>query len=155
VICPDLKALFSGTYRITHDPVCYPDPARPHIKPESKSDPWYYTIPCQYGTIFPWGPDTLAVEVGDHARVLLRLTSLPGVTQRSDTVLFPLALCDRVAAIVKPRRRRHCHLSPEQRAALRDAGATHRFTKRGAPGEFPALERHGRAEGGPGAVQSL
>jgi hypothetical protein len=52
--------------------------------------------------------------------------AIPGTRLGQDgaqekTVLYPVSLFDRVARVVKPRRR--CHLSPEQLARLGAAGA--------------------------------
>jgi hypothetical protein len=154
--CPDLKALFGAEYKITHDPVCYRDPKQPHIQPESKRDPWLYVLPCRYGTIYPHGRDTLAAEVGDHGRILLKLGELPGVVRRGETVLFPVSLFPRVAEIVKPKRRRRCHLSPEQLARLAAVGSeklqAYRASLGNSPEQFSASPEPLPAESGPGAA---
>jgi hypothetical protein len=152
--CPDLKALFGAEYKITHDPVCYRDPKQPHIQPESKRDPWLYVLPCRYGTIYPHGQDTLAEEVGDHGRILVKLGELPGVVRRGETVLFPVSLFSRVAEIVKPKRRRRCHLSPEQLAAGGDRLRAYHSARDQGPEQFGTVPGLLPAETGPGVTQA-
>jgi hypothetical protein len=112
--------------------VCYRDPAQPHIPPESRDDPWYYQIPCDFGIIYPHGADTLALEIDYHNPTANRVLKIPGTRLSQDgdfekTILFSLSLFDQVAEIVKPKRRRV--LTPEQRAALAEAGSATRFQK--------------------------
>jgi hypothetical protein len=76
--CPDLKALFGDRYKVTHDPVCEPDPAQPHVQPESKNDPWLYQIPCRYGVIYPHGRDTLALEFDYRTPTTKKVLAIPG-----------------------------------------------------------------------------
>jgi hypothetical protein len=55
------------------------------------------------------------------------LAAIPGVTlwqdgDREKCFLFPADLFPAVAAVVEPRRRRKCHLTPEQMARLTELG---------------------------------
>lgn len=77
-------------------------------------DPWMMTVRCRYGEIYPHGETTLAVDVEGHGKIAAQLAALASVTfHRPNTFLFDAADFDKVAAIVKPRRRRQ--LTQEQR----------------------------------------
>jgi hypothetical protein len=117
--CPDLAGLYGDKYQLSRDPAAGP----------GDTDPWVVTLPCRYGVIYPHGPDTLAVEVDGHPKVAARLRRM-GLKAQQDgdgewTFLFDVADFDRVAEVVRPRRRRV--LSPEGRAKLVGAGAGTRF----------------------------
>jgi hypothetical protein len=123
--CINLLALFGRDYRITFDPAYDPF----HV-PKDKLDPWMMQIPCERGIIYPFGGDRLAVEIDYRGPTARAVGALPGVVLHQDgdrekTFLFPLALFDKVAALVQPRKRRR--LSPERRAALAEANAATRF----------------------------
>jgi hypothetical protein len=125
--CLNLRERFGRHYRIAFDP-CYD----PKGVPRAKLDPWYMTIPCRLGTIYPVGGDRLAVEVDYHPHVARKLAALPGaaLTQNGDrekTFTFPAALFDQVAAVVRPYRRRR--VSEAQRQAAREALARYRARK--------------------------
>jgi hypothetical protein len=140
VNCPDLRQLYGANYRITLDEAA-----------ESPSDPWMYQLPCVYGIIYPHGPGTLALEIDYHVQVARKVLAIPGTRLWQDggglprkdadgndvlvpgdkTIVFPVSAFPEVAALVKPRRRRHCTSSPEHLAALREAGVAHRFARHG------------------------
>jgi hypothetical protein len=84
--CPNLRELFGDHYRIGHDPVA--------VTPTARKDPWLMTLPCQRGTIYPFGLDRLAVEVGGRPDTANRLAAIPGVRlhqegDRERTFVFP------------------------------------------------------------------
>lgn len=111
--CLNLAELFGDRYRIGHDEVAQTWGER--------ADPWMMTILCRRGVIYPQGGDLLAVEVDYRPGIAKQLAALGGVRCVQDgdhekTFVFPVALFDAVAAIVKPRKRRK--LSPERRARL-------------------------------------
>jgi hypothetical protein len=111
--CLNLQELYGGRYRIAYDPAA--------DTPSERKDPWMMTIPCRSGAvIYPYGGDLLAVEVDYHTHLAKRLAAIPGVRphqcgEAERTFLFPVALFDQVAEVVKPRVKRR--LTPEQRAA--------------------------------------
>src|SRR5262245_44392252 len=85
-------------------------------------------IPCMFGTIYPHGGEMLAVDADHHPKAVRALATLEGVRcwqdgDRETTFIFPLTLFDRVAGVIRPKRRRR--LSPEQRARL----AAHGFAR--------------------------
>jgi hypothetical protein len=58
----------------------------------------------------PWGHDTLALECDSHNKTAARIATIPGVRVWQDgdqekTFLFDLSLFEKIAAIVKPRKR--------------------------------------------------
>jgi hypothetical protein len=119
-MCIDLKARFGREYRIGLDPAA-----------KSEADPWMFTLPGRRGFIYPHGGEALAVEVDGRPILAKRVAAIPGVVlhqggDREMTFLFPVALFDRVAELVQPRRRRR--LSPEQRETNRTRLARYRFS---------------------------
>ena len=97
------------------------------------------TIPGRFGTIYPYGRESLAVEVDGHPRIAKQVGSIPGIELHQDgdaekTFVFPVNLFDQVAAIVEPRRVKR--LTEEQRARLVEAGQVYRF-QAGAKDGFP------------------
>ena len=110
----NLRERFGDRYRISYDP------AREGRDP----DPWLQTIPCRGGiTIYPFGGTTLAVEVDYHCHVSKALRDMGlRVHQEGDrehTFLFDVADFDRVAAVVKPHRRRQWTEAARQAARER------------------------------------
>ncbi len=105
--CINLKERFGTTFRITRDEAC-----------DNRADPWYYQIPGRMGTIYPYGGDTLAVEVDYHPFLFARLVRLGFTKVHQDgdhekTLLFPADKIEEVATIVRSKRRRR--LNPERR----------------------------------------
>jgi hypothetical protein len=113
----NLRERYGDRYRIGHDPAAETW--------KEQQDPWMMTVLCQGGVvIYPVGGDDLAVEVDHHPGLARQLQDIPGVTSsqsgdHEQTFLFDLGLFDRVAAVVKPRKKRKCPLSREQQ---REAG---------------------------------
>src|SRR5262245_25286113 len=110
----NLLESFGTLYRVTFDPGY-----DPRGVPKRRLDPWMMQLPCRRGVIYPFGGDRLAVEVDYHSQAAKKLAAVPGVELWQDgdhetTFLFPVNLFDRVASLVGPRKRRRCHLSPEQ-----------------------------------------
>jgi hypothetical protein len=131
--CINLLERWGRSYRIAFDASYDPKGVR-----RDKLDPWYMTIPCRYGTVYPVGGDRLAVEVDYRPHIAKRLAALPGVvlSQNGDmekTFSFPVAMFEAVAAIVRPRRRRQ--VSEAQRQIGRAALAQYRARK--PPSEAP------------------
>lgn len=84
---------------------------------------WSYRIPCKYGHIGVWGPETLSVYC-DRPMVIKRLKQISGITvrQRGDRELqatFHPDQIDEVATIMKARKRRHVTMSDERKDELR------------------------------------
>ena len=110
----NLRERFGRRYRITFDPVY--DAKGRH---RDKLDPWMMQIPCRRGTIFPYGEDTLAVELNRHpgvAKQLVRLGLL--IVQDGDhekTFVFSVDRFDAIAEIVMPRQRRQISEAERQR----------------------------------------
>jgi hypothetical protein len=150
-LCVNLRERFGRQYRITYDPAYDPR----HV-PRDKLDPWMMQIPCRGGVvIYPYGGQLLAVEVDYRPKTAHRLRQMGlRCTQDGDrekTFVFDAADFDRVAAVVHPRKRRHCHRTPEQqRAAGERLAALARRTK--AQGGPEARQAPKSAPGGPGAV---
>lgn len=109
--CINLLQRFGARYRIGFDPAY-------DAKHRSRAvlDPWYMTILCKYGEIYPHGGDELVAEVRGHPMIRKRLCALDCVTinQLGDTemsVRFLVVDFDRVASVPHPRKR--YNLSPE------------------------------------------
>ena len=107
----DLKALYGKRYRVR-----YEQPATTHCQ-----DVWYQIILCRYGHIYQHGDGMLGYASDRRGAMVNTLASLDccEVTQEGDdglNVVFPLSEFDRVAQIVRPRKRRT--MSPERRAQV-------------------------------------
>jgi hypothetical protein len=129
VKCVNLQERFGHIYRITWDPAY--DPDYRHV-PKAKRDPWYMQTPCAGKgiTIYPHGGGLLALECDNRYGIAKRVAALPGVTPWQDgsgekTFLFPVAMFDQVAAIVKLRKRRR--VTEAQRQAARERLAAYQF----------------------------
>jgi hypothetical protein len=106
--CLNLRELFGDQYRITFDEAY----SSAHV-PHDKRDPWMMQIPCtgRGVTIYPYGGNVLAVEVDCRPSIAAKVAAIDGVTLRQDgatekTFHFDVSLFERVAQIVKPRKRR-------------------------------------------------
>jgi hypothetical protein len=119
----DLNNIAAGRFRFGHDPSA-------EYEPGGKKDPWYLTIRCRYGEIFPFSSEMLAAHTTGYA-ARRKIAGIDGARMHnwSDDgeaiFLFPPALFEAVAAIVKPYRRRH--LDPKRRAAATDRLRAYHF----------------------------
>jgi hypothetical protein len=89
------------------------------------ADPWLMTLPCRFGTIYPYGRGRLAVAMDYHPGKARQVAQIPGVlhAQAGDheqTFVFPVQLFGQVAAVVRPYRRRR--VSPVSKANLVPGG---------------------------------
>ena len=111
--CINLMDRFGSKYKIGWDE-CYD----PKGRPKEKLDPWYMTIPCERGTIYPHGDTKLGVMV-DYRPITAKRLVESGVCELNQdgdhekTFLFDISDFSIVAEIVKPRRKRR--LTAEQR----------------------------------------
>jgi hypothetical protein len=113
--CINLLECYGDVYRVAYD-AAY-DPKGKH---RANRDRWYMVLPCRFGAVYPVGGDVLAAEVLHHPGAAKKLRAMKGVGVFNEgddgvTVRFPAALFDRVAAVLRPRKRRR--LSEEQRRA--------------------------------------
>jgi hypothetical protein len=105
----DLRAVAGKRYRVEYE--------ESH---SGKSDnPWLLIIPCQCGHIYPHSDKLLGVATDGRGSLTQKIARLPGVEVVQDgddgiNAVFPPGLFAKVAAIVKPKRKRQ--LTPEQRA---------------------------------------
>jgi len=130
--CVNLKERFGRRYKVTYEESYYAE--RPEFR--AAEAPWLMIIPCVRGHIYPHGGTTLAVFIQRGPRVN-RLAQVPGVRIKSDgddgaTFLFDVADFDRVAEIVRPRKRRTRTVSPEERQALLERLQKANYARQGA-----------------------
>jgi hypothetical protein len=110
----NLQDRLGKQFRISHDPACDAEHKRP--------EPEQLVIRCKTGAeIYPFGDETLAVDLEGHRTIRKRLDQLECCQpyQRGDdfaSFLFDVADFRAVARIVKPYRRRQ--LSESERARL-------------------------------------
>ena len=121
----DLWRTFGDEFKITVDPSCTNGMLRTDL------DPWYFQIPCKYGTIWPWGRRQIAIDIDYHDQIANKVRAIPGVWaahdgDREKTLVFDVSLFRQIANIVLPRKRRR--LSADQRAACIEKLATYRFS---------------------------
>jgi hypothetical protein len=116
--CVDLLQQFGDRLRIGFDSAYSAKRRHKH-----NLDPWYMIIRCKTAAeIYPYGGQTLVVELEGHRHIRKRLDGLAccRVHQRGDdfaSYLFDVADFKAVARVVKPYRRRQ--LTDAQRAELR------------------------------------
>lgn len=86
--------------------------------------PWFVEIPCRYGLIYPKGGDILLAYC--NRGIKRHVAKLDGLEHHqsdddAEVFRFPVDLLDKVAAILKPRRRRT--LDPDKARAIGRATA--------------------------------
>jgi len=114
--CIDLKDLFSKKYRIGHGPAAKHEPG-------GMSDPWYFTIRCQFGEIYPYGGEKLAFHcTGAIVRQKIK-QAFPDMEISNWTddgeacFIFHVDQLLKVLKFAKPRRRRQVSESEKERLA--------------------------------------
>jgi hypothetical protein len=112
--CVNMKERYGRSYRVVSED-----------GNSRNSDPWLWQIPFRYGHLYPHGGTRLGAATTGR-RIGQTLAKLPGVRIEQEAedgynLTFDVADFRKVAAIIRPRRRRQ--LSPEQRARLVAAGA--------------------------------
>jgi len=114
--CVNLKERFGKKYRIGHDPAAKHEPG-------GMSDPWMFTIRCQFGEIYPYGGEKLAFHcTGSIVRQKIK-EAFPDmeISNWSDDgeaiFIFYVEEFPKVAKFAKPRRRRQVSESEKQRLA--------------------------------------
>lgn len=127
--CVNLWRMLGDEYKISTDPAYDKAGIR-----RVNLDPWYFTIPCKYGTIWPYGGDVLAIEIDYHNPTAQKVRAIPGVKVKHDgdkekTFLFPLRLFADVARLCHPYRRPR--LTPEQKAERAERLRQYHFQHRG------------------------
>ncbi len=126
--CVNLKDRFGRRFKVEYEESYYDERTKHTLE-----DPWLMIVPCRYGHIFPHGGSLLAASVDGHPNVagVLRRLRCCQVHQDGDfgelTVVFDVADFDKVAAIMKPRRRRQ--VSEEERERLRLMSAKFGFQR--------------------------
>jgi len=123
--CINLRERFGKRFKVRFEESYYAE----RLEFRAAEAPWLMLIPCVGGEIYPHGGTTLAVFIRRGARVK-RLAAIPGVQVKTDgddgaTFHFDVADFDKVAEIVKPRRRRTA--TDKVRAHLAEVGAKTRF----------------------------
>lgn len=111
----NLKDLFGDRYRVVVD-----DSA--NQEPGAKTDPWYFMIPCRYGSISPFSDELLAFHCAargirtrlhrEHPEIQVQNWSDDGEA----VFLFRPDQFDLVAEYAKPRRKRQ--ISGKERSRL-------------------------------------
>ncbi len=119
----DLKNVSAGRFKLSLDPAA-------DREPSGKKDPWYQAIPCKHGQVYPYSDALLAVHVKGYA-ARRKLADIDGPIQYnwSDdgeaVFLFPPALFEQVAEIIRPKRKRR--LGEAQRRAAADRLRAYHF----------------------------
>jgi len=125
--CIDLKRHFGDQYRVEFEDSYYAD----HGERARTEDPWLMVVLCQNGHIYPHSHSQLGASTdrcGKTANQLKRLACTTVTQDGSDgvNVIFEVTDFEKVAEIMKPRRRRR--QTPEQRQASIERLAKYRFT---------------------------
>ena len=107
----DLRTLAGKRYRLAYD----------ESRQGRDDDPWLLTIPCRCGHIYPHSATLLGVATNSRATGL-KLAKLPGVEIWQDgsdgmNLVFPAHVFDKVASVVRPKRKRQLGEEQRQRAS--------------------------------------
>ncbi len=134
--CINLKERFGKRWKVRYEESYKAERGERAFAP----DPWLLVIACQHGEIYPHGGNMLGVSTNRRGQISKRISELPftKITQDGDdgiNAVFHIDNIEKVAAIMKPRRRKR--LSPEHRAKLVAAGTAalvrHRLANSGIP----------------------
>ena len=110
----DLRERFGGTYRIEHDPAAIHEPG-------GRKNPWYFTIPCRNGHIYPHSDRLLALWWESSVRLDVKCPALRLHLDGDDEKVYLFAPKDfaDVAQVAHPKRRRRLTASQRQKAIQR------------------------------------
>lgn len=122
--CINLRERFGDKYRVTYEESYYAE----HGDHGRADDPWLLQLECENGTIYPYGGNELVASTRRRGPVANRLAALACVTVWRDAsdgidVRIDVANFDKVAAVMKPRRKRQ--VSDAERARLAEMSARH------------------------------
>jgi hypothetical protein len=113
----DLRLTFGHTYVVTAE--------REPAEGPRDQDPWLALIVTRTGQVYPYSATHLGVQVDGHPRVAGRLARMGyPLIQDGDsekTFLVPAGDLDRIARLIKPRRRRRFKDAAERAARLAEA----------------------------------
>ena len=128
--CINLKAHFGDTYRVEYEASYHADRG----ENARSEDPWLMVIPCQHGHIYPHGRDVLAASTNTRGGIARKLAALDCTTVVQDgsdgiNATFHVRDFERVAELMKPKRRRR--LTVEQRRAAAERLAKYAFKPAG------------------------
>ncbi len=118
----NLRRRFGQRYKVQFEESYFAE----HGQNARVEDPVLMVIACRFGHIYPNGGDVLAGSIDGHPKMATRMRRLPCCRVHQDgddgelTVLFNVADFDRVARIMRPRRRRQ--ISETERERLRAMG---------------------------------
>jgi len=110
----DLRELAGSTYRIELDPAASHEPG-------GRKNPWYFTIPCRNGHIYPQSDKLLALWWESSVRLDRQCPALTLYQDGDDekTYLFAPEDFEEVAKVTHPKRRRRLTPSQRQKAIQR------------------------------------
>ncbi|NQT16723.1 MAG: hypothetical protein HQ582_28455 [Planctomycetes bacterium] len=118
--CINLKQRFGDRYRVE-----YEESYRVERGENGRAeDPWLMILLCHHGHICPWGGTQLAACTRRPGQIVNRLKALQFTTAAQDgddgaNILFDVEHFDRVAEIMRPRRRRRMSEERRREAAER------------------------------------
>lgn len=117
IIPPDLEALYGKKYKITYDEAYYAE--KPEFRQQGEN--WLKLIPCHFGTISPYGENTLCASTFGPGAIANRLKRLSGVTVWQDgddgvSVVFLVPMFETIAKIIRPRSKRRLSESERTKA---------------------------------------
>lgn len=123
----NLHKLFGDIYQITLDPAAAHDPG-------GRKNPWYQTIPCRKGNIFPHSDKLLALWWESTGLFKQPFLTIYQNGDGEKVYLFKPEDFVKVFKLVGPKRRRKGKkLSPAARKAAIARTRPHRFTQKSKP----------------------
>jgi hypothetical protein len=120
MICINLNELYGDRFKVTYEESYSAERG----ERARMADPWLMILPCKHGHIYPHGGDLLAASTNKRGSVARRLSELACTTVVQDgddgvNVTFHVRDFDRVAELMRPRRRRRLTDKQRQQAAER------------------------------------
>jgi hypothetical protein len=118
--CINLKERFGDRFKVQYEESYYAERG----ERAWTDDPWLQTIPCENGHIGPFGGEELAACTNSARSIPQKLLALGCCRLWQDgsdgaNLVFHLRDFDRVAAVMKPRRKRHGRpMTDEERATF-------------------------------------
>ena len=124
--CINLRERFGDVYKVELEESYHADRGE-NARTE---DPWLQVLLCQHGHIYPHGRDVLAASTNTRGGIARKLAALDCTTVVQDgsdgiNATFHVRDFERVAELMKPKRRRR--LTVEQRRAAAERLAKYAF----------------------------
>jgi len=141
--CINLKDRFGSRYRVVYEESYFAE----HGQTARADDPWLQVLLCQHGHIYPHGGELLAAATDKRGGIAKKLAALDCTTVVQDgsdgiNATFHVRDFERVAELMKPKRRRRLTVEQRRAAAERLAKYAFRPARQSDSGERQRTQRN-------------